>query len=91
MKFIFTGIMLLITSVIAVRGMMEITRVNYLQKLERDHIEYSKVPGQAQVNWTPAAYRRNIMKMDWRLCPGTMILPSVNNKELTCKKKDRSV
>ncbi len=40
-KFMCAGLMLLLTTIISIWGMMEIAKANHLQKLERDHIEYS--------------------------------------------------
>nr|MBL0700692.1 hypothetical protein [Desulfobacterales bacterium] len=40
-KFMCAGLMLLLTAIISIWGMMEIAKANHLQKLERDHIEYS--------------------------------------------------
>jgi methyl-accepting chemotaxis protein len=40
-KFMCAGLMLLLTAIISIWGMMEIAKANHLQKIERDHIEYS--------------------------------------------------
>ncbi|MBL0700471.1 MAG: HAMP domain-containing protein [Desulfosarcina sp.] len=40
-KFICAGLMFLLSAIISIWGMMEIAKANHLQKLERDHIEYS--------------------------------------------------
>lgn len=40
-KFMCAGLMLLLTAIISIWGMMEIDKANHLQKIERDHIEYS--------------------------------------------------
>ncbi len=40
-KFICTGLMLLLAAIISIWGMLEIAKANHLQKIERDHLEYS--------------------------------------------------